>query len=171
MGKILLSKEERIPPTEFRSMEIGVTAVLGGLGFAFKAMGLVIPILGPFVVEPKDVCVILSGMLGGPIVCAIVGVVSSLASPWPFISWVFAIPIIIFGFIHRYFRRPWYHIADAGGYLFCWLWWIFILSPLAGISLEVAPFVTGLWLIYYPITLVLLEIFYRFSPMFRRYLK
>lgn len=62
------------------SQQIGLAAAFGGAGFAFRALGLAIPLVPPLVMDPGALMPILAGMAGGPIVGAIVGVARGIPS-------------------------------------------------------------------------------------------
>lgn len=68
------------------SQQIGLAAAFGGAGFAFRALGLAIPVVPPLVIDPGALMPILAGMAGGPIVGALVGLARGIPSGTPIID-------------------------------------------------------------------------------------
>ena len=56
------------------SNQIGLAAAFGGAAFAFRALGIAVPLVPPLVMDPGALMPCLAGMAGGPVVGAIVGI-------------------------------------------------------------------------------------------------
>ena len=85
------------------SQQIGLAAAFGGAGFAFRALGLAIPLVPPLVMDPGALMPILAGMAGGPIVGAIVGVARGIPSGTPAVDlWAQPIKGIYWAFVWKY---------------------------------------------------------------------
>jgi hypothetical protein len=103
------------------SQQIGLAAAFGGAGFAFRALGLAIPLVPPLVMDPGALMPILAGMAGGPIVGAIVGVARGIPSGTPAVDlWAQPIKGIYWAFVWKYLllkiedeRKRWIAFAVA----------------------------------------------------------
>jgi len=73
--------EERLPL--LTSRQLAAAAVFGGLGFAWRALGLVIPIAPPFVVDLRQVLIIIGAAAAGPYGSMIIAVLFALPSALP----------------------------------------------------------------------------------------
>ena len=62
------------------SKQIGLAAAFGGAAFAFRALGIAIPMVPPLIMDPGALMPCLAGMCGGPVVGIIVGI----ATRYPF---------------------------------------------------------------------------------------
>lgn len=62
------------------SNQIGLAAAFGGAAFAFRALGIAIPMVPPLIMDPGALMPCLAGMCGGPVVGIIVGI----ATRYPF---------------------------------------------------------------------------------------
>jgi len=65
------------------SRQVGIVAAFGGLGFAYIALGLYIPLAGPWIVDLREPLTVLTGMVGGPWVGLMTGFLCIVGSPWP----------------------------------------------------------------------------------------
>lgn len=65
------------------SNQIGLAAAFGGAAFAFRALGIAIPLVPPLVMDPGALMPCLAGMCGGPIVGTIVGIARGIPSGTP----------------------------------------------------------------------------------------
>lgn len=74
------------------SNQIGIAAAFGGAAFAFRALGISIPVVPPLVMDPGALMPCLAGMAGGPIVGAIVGIARAIPSGTPIVD-IWAQPI------------------------------------------------------------------------------
>lgn len=63
------------------SRQIGMIAAFGGLGFAYIAMGLYIPLVPPWIVDIREPLVALTGFAGGPWVGIMTAFVCIIVSP------------------------------------------------------------------------------------------
>jgi hypothetical protein len=68
------------------SNQIGLTAAFGGAAFAFRALGIAIPLVPPLVMDPGALMPCLAGMAGGPLVGAIVGIARGIPSGTPVVD-------------------------------------------------------------------------------------
>lgn len=65
------------------SNQIGLAAAFGGAAFAFRALGIAVPMVPPMTMDPGALMPCLAGMCGGPIVGIIVGVARGIPSGTP----------------------------------------------------------------------------------------
>ena len=65
------------------SNQIGLAAAFGGAAFAFRALGIAVPLVPPLVMDPGALMPCLAGMCGGPIVGIIVGIARGIPSGTP----------------------------------------------------------------------------------------
>ncbi|MCR4398238.1 MAG: hypothetical protein NUV93_04670 [Firmicutes bacterium] len=74
-------------PRERRSLltarQVGLIAAFGGLGFAWRALGLVIPLYPPFVLDIRETAIVLAAFAGGPWVGLCTGILIGLPSAIP----------------------------------------------------------------------------------------
>lgn len=63
--------------------QVGMIAAFGGLGFAWRALGLVIPLYPPFVLDIRETVNILAAFAGGPYVAIGTGLLIGLPSAIP----------------------------------------------------------------------------------------
>ncbi len=68
------------------SNQIGLAAAFGGAAFAFRALGIAIPLVPPLVMDPGALMPCLAGMAGGPLVGAIVGIARGIPSGTPVVD-------------------------------------------------------------------------------------
>lgn len=69
--------------------QIAVAATLGGLCFAWRALGLVIPMPVPgFVLDIREAVYVFSAFMYGPIVSFIIGIMGGLPTPFPPMVWI-----------------------------------------------------------------------------------
>ena len=71
-----MAEEKRLDVKERKpfltSNQIGIAAAFGGAAFAFRALGISVPLVPPLVMDPGALMPCLAGMAGGPVVGAIV---------------------------------------------------------------------------------------------------
>ena len=65
------------------SNQIGLAAAFGGAAFAFRALGIAIPMVPPLIMDPGALMPCLAGMCGGPVVGIIVGIARGIPSGTP----------------------------------------------------------------------------------------
>lgn len=65
------------------SNQIGLAAAFGGAAFAFRALGIAVPMVPPLTMDPGALMPCLGGMCGGPIVGIIVGIARGIPSGTP----------------------------------------------------------------------------------------
>ena len=63
--------------------QVGMVAALGGLGFAWRALGLVIPLYPPYVLDIRETLIVIIGFAGGPWVGIASGILMGLPSSVP----------------------------------------------------------------------------------------
>lgn len=84
------------------SNQIGLTAAFGGAAFAFRALGIAVPLVPPLVMDPGALMPCLAGMAGGPLVGAIVGIARGIPSGTPIVDlWAQPIKGIYWAFVWR----------------------------------------------------------------------
>ena len=65
------------------SNQIGLAAAFGGAAFAFRALGIAVPMVPPLTMDPGALMPCLAGMCGGPVVGVIVGIARGIPSGTP----------------------------------------------------------------------------------------
>ncbi len=80
--------------TEYRrpllsSRQVGMIAAFGGLGFAWRALGLVIPLVPPYLLDIRETILVISAFAGGPYVAIGVGILIGLPSSVPYADVVY----------------------------------------------------------------------------------
>jgi hypothetical protein len=154
----------------FSSREVGYAAAFGGLAFAFRALGIIIPIGGPLTADPRDLMQLIGPAFGGPIAGIAIGLLGALPSGLPMLDIPIS-PVICFlvGLSFRALKRPWYYLALP----FILALWTF----LTGLDLDVLgimPFwpavatVVPVMLVYFPIVVFFIEMLRRYSGNMRR---
>jgi hypothetical protein len=78
---MVAAKAERRPFLTAR--QVGMVAAFGGMGFAWRALGLVIPLYPPFVLDIRETVIILAAFAGGPYVGVVSGFLMGLPSAIP----------------------------------------------------------------------------------------
>jgi len=158
---------------KFTSTEVGIAAAFGGLGFAGRVLGLVIPIAAGFMIDMRDIANIVVPTMGGPMAGIIVGILSGLPSSLPIAEMATHIPNgIIIGLLFRSLKRPYYYLAWVIGYTFQVLSVTFWVSIVLGF----VPWQLELWLAFMsaaiscPVNLILVEYLRRSSPAIKRML-
>jgi hypothetical protein len=63
--------------------QVGMVAAFGGMGFAWRALGLVIPLYPPFVLDIRETVIVLAAFAGGPYVGIASGFLMGLPSAIP----------------------------------------------------------------------------------------
>jgi len=63
--------------------QVGMVAAFGGMGFAWRALGLVIPLTPPFVLDIRETVCVLAAFAGGPYVGIASGFLMGLPSAIP----------------------------------------------------------------------------------------
>jgi len=74
-----------------------MVAALGGLGFAWRALGLVIPLYPPFVLDVRETLIAICAFAGGPYVAIASGILMGLPSSLPMLDpWYYPLVGLIF---------------------------------------------------------------------------
>lgn len=87
VGTKVEKKMVPVPPERkpfLTARQVGLVAAFGGLGFAWRALGLVIPLYPPYVLDIREVVNILGAVAGGPYVGIAIGILLALPSGVPF---------------------------------------------------------------------------------------
>ena len=86
------------------SRQIGLAAAFGAAGFAFRGLGIAVPLVPPLVVDPGALMPCLAGMCGGPIVGIIVGIARGIPSGLPQVDLILQ-PVkgIYWAYVWKYF--------------------------------------------------------------------
>ena len=84
-GKKKESEPEQIGKKKplLTSNQIGLADAFGGAAFAFRALGIAVPMVPPLTMDPGALMPCLAGMCGGPIVGIIVGIARGIPSGTP----------------------------------------------------------------------------------------
>jgi hypothetical protein len=111
--------------------QIGVVAAVGGLGFAYAALGLYIPIVPPFIVDIREPLAVIIAMSAGPYAAIIAGVLMGLG-----LSPVDGIPYyVMLGFLFSLVSKKVWKLTGWKRY-----------ALLVGSILAIYVFVLGPWL-------------------------
>ena len=94
------------------SRQIGMIAAFGGLGFAWRALGLVIPLVPPFLLDIRETINAIAAFAGGPFVAIGVGILIGLPSAVPFCDVIW---YPVFGLLLCPFAKYIYSIRDEWG--------------------------------------------------------
>lgn len=172
MVQILKSKEERRPLFQFGSKEVGYAAAFGGLGFAMRALGIWVPVFGPWGAEPRDVLNFVGPAFSGPFIGAYIqGFIDGLASGIPDF-WLLGFWTLIAGLSFNYLKRPWYYLGLCFDlYVFiplAWGWYAEFLGILSFWAMLVPIFITNI--VYLPVIVIVVEVLRKYGKGLRRYL-
>lgn len=63
--------------------QVGMIAAFGGLGFTWRALGLVIPLFPPFLLDIRETILVIAAFAGGPYVAIGTGILIGLPSAVP----------------------------------------------------------------------------------------
>jgi hypothetical protein len=143
----VMESEARKPLITSRQM--GLAAAFGAAAFAFRALGIAIPMVPPLVIGPGALMPCLAGMAGGPIVGIIVGIARGIPSGLPQVDlWMQPVKGIYWAFVYKYFivkiqdvRKRWIVF-----WIVTWLLQFFIEAPIF-IAAEV---LLGFYSSFYP---------------------
>jgi hypothetical protein len=114
--------------------QIGLVVALGGIGFAWVALGFLIPLYPPMIIDLREPTCVLAAMIGGPYVGLIVGIIHGLGT-----GSIIDIPYYpILGFVVGASSRL---IWRLGSY------WKRIVG-VAAITIVCEYFLNGIWAIY-----------------------
>jgi len=105
-------KESGSKPPLLSSRQIGIAASLGGLGFAWRALGLSIPLPIPMLMaDIRPILKDFGGAIGGPWVAMIICILGALPTPFPPLVVVGDFPArLLFAFIWKNLgahKLPW----------------------------------------------------------------
>ena len=148
----------------FSTRQVALCAIFGGFGFALRAMQIIVPIGGPFVVDARDLTAVVGAAVSGPIGGIIIGILAGTPAKFPVIDIPsFALAYFLVGLLARRFR--WLSgLAVLTGYPTAALiaWRIGLLPSFTSAMLLIAPRA----LLTVPIQLVLLfSIFKRWPDL------
>jgi len=81
---IKITEKESYRRPLLTSRQVAMIAAFGGLGFAWRALGLVIPLYPPYVLDIRESINVIAAFAGGPWVAVGVGILIGLPSSVPF---------------------------------------------------------------------------------------
>lgn len=162
------------------SRQVGIAAVFGGIAFAWRALGLVIPVAPPFVIDLREAFLLIGAGAGGPIVGVTIGILCALPSGLPILDLYYYVvlslfwclvykrlyrmkrilrPIIAYIYLWIVEAGPIYLVyIPAGDFIFhLWAWWPFYFTWI---------FSPGFQFIYLLIQVVTLTIAWEVAPSF-----
>jgi hypothetical protein len=118
--------------------QIGIVAALGGLGFAYCALGLYIPIVPPFIVDIREPLGVIIGMAAGPWGALIGGLLMGISGTTPLAGVPYYMTL---GFLFAIFSKKIYALTGWKRYTLLSIVIIalnvFILAPWLGLSLSI----------------------------------
>jgi len=168
---LLRKKEDAYPLWGFGSREIGITAAFGGLAFAMRALGIVIPVGAVINIDPRDLLWILGSALGGPISGLVIGILCGIPSGLPVGDIVhYALVGFLIGLAFRTIGRAWYYAALA----ILLLVWDAIVSLIYGPIFQYLTFgacmvsMLTITAVYFPLVIIVIEVLRRYSPAMRK---
>jgi hypothetical protein len=168
---LLRKREDAYPIWQFGAREIGITAAFGGLAFATRALGIVIPVGAVINIDPRDLFWILGSALGGPISGLVIGILSGIPSGLPVGDIVhYALVGFLIGLAFRTVGRPWYHVALA----ILLLIWDAVVSLIYGPIFQYLTFgacmvsMLTITAVYFPIAVIVIEVIRRYAPAIRK---
>ncbi len=139
------------------SKQAGLAAALGGLAFAWRALGLNIPWVPPFVVDLGHTLVVLGSFAGGPYVTLIISILIGIPS-WD--TWIDMLGYFITGLgicflaktIWKYRRSKFSHVliwfySVTAAYLVAPAYWLFMFDNF----LHMIPFRATLFYVWSPL--------------------
>lgn len=126
MRVIKITEEEYRRPL-LTSRQVGMIAAFGGLGFAWRALGLVIPLFPPYVLDIRETINVIAAFAGGPYVALGVGILIGLPSSVPFCDVIYY-PLI--GILLSLFSKHIFANKDKWGGLYALLIITIVLIPI-----------------------------------------
>ncbi|MFQ6080505.1 MAG: hypothetical protein ACE5OW_02420 [Candidatus Bathyarchaeia archaeon] len=76
--------------------QVGMVAAFGGMGFAWRALGLVIPLTPPYVLDIRETVIMLAAFAGGPYVGIASGFLMGLPSAIPVVdTWYYPLMALV----------------------------------------------------------------------------
>jgi len=161
------------------SHQIGVAAALGGLAFVWRALGLGIPLVPPFIIDLCHTITLVAAFAGGPYVVIIVGILIGIATVIP---WTDMLGYSLCGVLFCLNVKGIYRLRGWKRHLLLW-WWsamhAYFIAPLYWLAmfdfvLHMIPFkVVLLWVwstgettIYWLIRAIPLSILLEVAPTF-----
>lgn len=129
MIKITESGEYKRPLLTAR--QVGMIATFGGLGFAWRALGLVIPLFPPYLLDIRETINVIAAFAGGPWVSVGVGILIGLPSSVPFLdTWYY--PMI--GILLCIFAKHIFNNKDKWGGAYAFLIILIVLIPIQALG-------------------------------------
>lgn len=161
------------------SHQIGVAAALGGLAFAWRALGLGIPLVPPFIVDLCHTITLVGAFAGGPYVAIVIGILIGAATVIP---WTDMLGYSLTGVLFCLNVKGIWRLRGWKRHLLLW-WWAamhaYFIAPLYWLYmfdfvLHMIPFKTVLlWVwssgettIYWLIRAIPLSLLLEFAPSF-----
>jgi len=160
--------------------QVGMVAALGGLGFAWRALGLVIPLYPPMVLDVRETLIAILAFAGGPYVAIASGFLMGLPSALPMLDpWYY--PLV--GLIICMFTKTIWKNRGWKGYLLLIVitavaefvgQTLYIIAMAYGLQIApfwpefVATFVSGTYFIYVAQEVIPLIIVIRMFPDFMK---
>lgn len=94
-----MGEKAKVPPPRrplLTARQVAMIAAFGGLGFTWRALGLVIPLFPPFVLDIRETILVIAAFAGGPYVAIGTGILIGLPSAVPMCD-VFYYPLLGIG--------------------------------------------------------------------------
>jgi hypothetical protein len=122
--------------------QVGMVAALGGLGFAWRALGLVIPLYPPFVLDVRETLIAIVAFAGGPYVAIASGFLMGIPSAIP-MNDIWYYPLV--GLILCAFTKIIWNNRGWKGYLLLVV--VMVVAEFIGTTLSIAFLAYGLSLV------------------------
>ena len=137
-----MAKPER--RSRLTARQVGMVAALGGLGFAWRALGLVIPLFPPFVMDIRETLTVITAFAGGPWVAIAVGILFGLPSGVPMADLPYS---VILGLCITLAAKPAWKYRGPKGYAILFVTILIaealvltIVNLIVAYALQMAPF-------------------------------
>ncbi len=182
MAVIKITEKEYRRPL-LTSRQVAMIAAFGGLGFAWRALGLVIPLYPPYVLDIRESINVIAAFAGGPWVAVGVGILIGLPSSVPFCDVIYY-PLI--GIILSIFSKHIFDKRDMWGGIYSLIIVSIVIAVAEAIALTIfnfelalvglvsfeaemiASFLGGTYLIYVVQAIIPLWIILKLFPDFMR---
>ncbi len=137
--------------------QIGITLLFGLLAFLIRALNLITPLGGVFVLDLRDFFVAIGAAIGGPISGLIIGILAGVPARLPIVDITsFGTAGLLVGFFSSYFYDRKIRVAYAALFMLCGYFVAFLFTIYLGLWQNV-PFLAARAAICTPINIFILN--------------